>query len=39
MLWGQIIKVYTDHKNLTQEALDFTLGDCSRENLLPRMSI
>jgi hypothetical protein len=21
MLWGQIIKVYTDHKNLTRDAL------------------
>jgi hypothetical protein len=24
MLWGQTIKVYTDHKNLTQEALGLT---------------
>ena len=24
MLWGQTIKVYTDHKNLTQDALDLT---------------
>jgi hypothetical protein len=23
-LWGQTIKVYTDHKNLTQDALDIT---------------
>ena len=22
MLWGQNIKVYTDHKNLTRDALD-----------------
>jgi hypothetical protein len=21
MLWGQVIKVYTDHKNLTRDAL------------------
>ena len=27
MLWGQQIKVYTDHKNLTQEALGLT-SDC-----------
>jgi hypothetical protein len=24
MLWGQTIKVYTDHKNLNQDALGFT---------------
>ena len=24
MLWGQTIKVYTDHKNLTQDALGVT---------------
>jgi hypothetical protein len=24
MLWGQIIKVYTDHKNLTRGALGLT---------------
>ncbi len=24
MLWGQLIKVYTDHKNLTQDALGLT---------------
>ncbi len=24
MLWGQTIKVYTDHKNLTQDALGLT---------------
>ena len=24
MLWGQCIKVYTDHKNLTQDALGLT---------------
>jgi len=24
MLWGQIIKVYTDHKNLTRDALGLT---------------
>jgi hypothetical protein len=24
MLWGQTIKVYTDHKNLTQDTLDIT---------------
>ena len=24
MLWGQKIKVYTDHKNLVQDALGFT---------------
>ncbi len=27
MLWGQCIKVYTDHKNLTQDALGLT-SDC-----------
>jgi hypothetical protein len=24
MLWGQVIKVYTDHKNLTRDALGLT---------------
>ena len=24
MLWGQLIKVYTDHKNLTRDALGLT---------------
>jgi hypothetical protein len=24
MLWGQTIKVYTDHKNLTRDALGLT---------------
>ncbi len=24
MLWGQMIKVYTDHKNLSQDALGLT---------------
>ena len=24
MLWGQDIKVYTDHKHLTRDALDLT---------------
>ncbi len=24
ILWGQTIKVYTDHKNLTQDALGLT---------------
>ena len=24
MLWGQTIRVYTDHKNLTQDTLDIT---------------
>jgi hypothetical protein len=24
MLWGQTIKIYTDHKNLTQDALGLT---------------
>jgi hypothetical protein len=24
MLWGQTIKVYTDHKKLSQDALDLT---------------
>jgi hypothetical protein len=24
MLWGQTIKVYTDHKNLTQDTLGLT---------------
>ena len=27
MLWGQHIKVYTDHKNLTRDALGLT-SDC-----------
>jgi hypothetical protein len=27
MLWGQRIKVYTDHKNLTRDALGLT-SDC-----------
>ena len=36
MLWGQTITVYTDHKNLMQDALglpliEFTAGDCSEE--------
>ncbi len=34
MLWGQVIKVYTDHKNLTRDALvltltGYTVGDYS----------
>jgi hypothetical protein len=44
MLWGQTIKVYTDHKNLTQDALGITSDEVYRlqlllEDLLPRLSI
>ena len=34
MLWGQKIKVYTDHKNLVQEALGMTSGRVYRWRLL-----
>jgi len=34
MLWGQIIKVYTDHKNLTRDALGLTLDRVHRWRLL-----
>jgi hypothetical protein len=46
MLWGQTIKVYTDHKNLTQDALGltsdrvyYTIGDYYWNSLLLRSSI
>jgi hypothetical protein len=45
MLWGQTIKVYTDHKNLTQDTLDltsdrvyYTSGDYYWKSLLLRLS-
>ena len=38
MMWGQTIKVYTDHKNLTQDALGL-FSDYSWKNLLLRLSI
>ncbi len=34
MLWGQTIKVYTDHKNLTQDALGLTSDRVYRWRLL-----
>ncbi len=34
MLWGQIIKVYTDHKNLTRDALGLTSDRVHRWSLL-----
>ncbi len=34
MLWGKTIKVYTDHKNLTGDALDFTSDRVHRWQLL-----
>jgi hypothetical protein len=34
MLWGQTIKVYTDRKNLTQDALDLTSDRVYRWQLL-----
>jgi hypothetical protein len=34
MLWGQTIKVYTDHKNLTQDALELTSDRVYRWQLL-----
>jgi hypothetical protein len=34
MLWGQTIKVYTDHKNLTQDALGLTSDWVYRLRLL-----
>ena len=35
MLWGQKIKVYTDHKNLIQDALHLTLGPSLLEAVTP----
>jgi hypothetical protein len=34
MLWGQNIKVYTDHKNLTRDALGLTSDKVYRWRLL-----
>jgi hypothetical protein len=34
MLWGQDIKVYTDHKNLTRDALGLTSDRAYRWRLL-----
>jgi hypothetical protein len=34
MLWGQTIKVYTDHKNLTQDTLGLTSERVYRWQLL-----
>jgi hypothetical protein len=34
MLWGQTIKVYTDHKNLSQDALGLTSDRVYRWQLL-----
>jgi hypothetical protein len=34
MLWRQTIKVYTDHKNLTQDALGLTSARVYRWQLL-----
>ncbi len=34
MLWGQAIKVYTDHKNLTKDALGLTSDRVYRWRLL-----
>ena len=31
MLWGQSIEVYTDHKNLTRDALGLTLEYTDRD--------
>jgi hypothetical protein len=44
MLWGQKIKVYTDHQNLMRDALglnsmiEFTAGDFSLRNMAPKLS-
>ena len=34
MLWGQLIKVYTDHKNLMQDALGLTSDRVYRWRLI-----
>jgi hypothetical protein len=34
MLWGQNIMVYTDHKNLTRDALGLTFGRVYQWRLL-----
>ncbi len=44
MLWGQTIKVYTDHKNLTQDTLGltltgYTIGNYYWKSLLLRLYI
>jgi hypothetical protein len=31
MMWGQRVKVYTDHKNLMQKALDYILEEFGPE--------
>ncbi len=34
MLWGQLIKVFTDHNNLTRDALGLTSDGVYRRRLL-----
>jgi hypothetical protein len=34
MLWGQILNVYTDHKNLTQDCLGLTSNRVTRWRIL-----
>ena len=34
MLWGQKIEIYTDHKNLVRDTLDFTCDRVHRWRLI-----